>query len=240
MIPTCEDGGMAKDDKPARVGRPRAVPDAGSPLSPREQILDAAAALFAEHGLSGTSTRAIAERVGIRQASLYYHFAGKDDLLVELLTRSVRPSLDVVRGIEDLVPDRASAAAALHALVMVDFRTLADTPHNIGTLYLLPEVQGERYDGFRVQRRELQDAYGRIGTAAASAEVRATIGPEALGAVLIQLAELVIQLRRRGEPGDADRDAIAATCLRACGLGTAEIVEARREAQELLAAAPAL
>jgi AcrR family transcriptional regulator len=92
VIATCEDGGMAKDDKPARVGRPRAVPDAGSPLSPREQILDAAAALFAEHGLSGTSTRAIAERVGIRQASLYYHFAGKDDLLVELLTRSVRPA----------------------------------------------------------------------------------------------------------------------------------------------------
>ncbi len=100
----------------------------------------------------------------------------------------MRPSLDVVRGIEDLVPDRATAAAALHALVMVDFRTLADTPHNIGTLYLLPEVQGERYDGFRTQRRELQDAYGRIGTAAASADVRATIGPEALGAVLLQLA----------------------------------------------------
>ena len=147
---------MSQDDKPARVGRPRAVPGAGSTLSPREQILDAAAALFAEHGLSGTSTRLIAERVGIRQASLYYHFAGKDDLLVELLTRSVRPSLDVVRGIEEAVPDRASAAGALHALVMADFRTLADTPHNIGTLYLLPEVQGERYDGFRTQRRELQ------------------------------------------------------------------------------------
>ncbi|WP_227077704.1 hypothetical protein [Clavibacter nebraskensis] len=49
----------------------------------------------------------------------------------------------------------------------------------------------------------------------------------------------MIQLRRRGEPGDADRDAIAATCLRACGLGTAEISEARRDAEQLLAAVPA-
>ncbi len=49
----------------------------------------------------------------------------------------------------------------------------------------------------------------------------------------------MIQLRRRGEPGDVDRDAIAATCLRACGLGTAGIAEARREAQELLATVPA-
>ncbi|RII88683.1 TetR/AcrR family transcriptional regulator, partial [Clavibacter californiensis] len=40
--------------------------------------------------------------------------------------------------------------------------------------------------------------------------------------------------------GDADRDAIAATCLRACGLATAEIAVARRDAEELLAAAPAL
>jgi hypothetical protein len=58
--------------------------------------------------------------------------------------------------------------------------------------------------------------------------------------VLIQLAELVIQLRRRGEPDDADRDAIAATCLRACGLTTADVERARREAEGLLAAAPAL
>ncbi|WP_316314989.1 TetR family transcriptional regulator, partial [Clavibacter michiganensis] len=76
---------MAKDDKPARVGRPRAVPDAGSPLSPREQILDAAAALFAAHGLSGTSTRAIAERGGLRQASPSYHSAGKDGRLAEMI-----------------------------------------------------------------------------------------------------------------------------------------------------------
>ena len=227
---------MSSDDRPARPGRPRAVPNADSMLSPRDQILDAAAALFVENGISATSTRAIAERVGIRQASLYYHFAGKDDMLVELLTTSVRPSLEVVRDLEQRVPASATAAGALAALVLIDVETLARTPHNIGTLYLLPEVQGERYDGFRAERVELQDTYGRLGSLAADPDVAASVTPQRLGVVLIQLAETVIQLRRSGPVQDADRDAIVATCLRACGLDTVAIAAARREAEALLAA----
>lgn len=228
----------ASDDRPARVGRPRSVPATDSEASPREQILDAAAALFAENGFTATSTRSIAERVGIRQASLYYHFAGKDELLIELLTTSVRPSLDVVRRLESLVPEVASAAGALYALAVVDVGTLIRTPHNIGTLYLLPELRSERYDAFHTERRELQETYGRLGTAAAADEVATTIGAERLGAILIQLAELVIQLRRSGETEATDADAIAATCLRACGLDAAAIESARREAGALLTAVP--
>ncbi|MFJ3385347.1 MULTISPECIES: helix-turn-helix domain-containing protein [unclassified Curtobacterium] len=228
---------MSSDDRPARLGRPRVVPDTASGLSPRDQILDAAAALFVENGFSATSTRAIAERVGIRQASLYYHFAGKDEVLVELLTTSVRPSLDVVRGLEERVPDSVSAAGALAALVLIDIDTLARTPHNIGTLYLLPEVQGDRYQGFRADRQELQDTYGRLGTRAATEDVRDAVPPALLGGILIQLAETVIQLRRTGEVDEQDREAITGACLRACGLGAAAVVAARREAEALLAAA---
>jgi hypothetical protein len=54
--------------------------------------------------------------------------------------------------------------------------------------------------------------------------------------VLIQITETVIQLRRSGPVQDADRDALVATCLRACGLDTAAVAEARRDAESLLAA----
>ena len=47
----------------------------------REEILAAAAGLFAERGYAATSTRLIADTVGIRQASLYYHFANKEQIL---------------------------------------------------------------------------------------------------------------------------------------------------------------
>jgi AcrR family transcriptional regulator len=218
----------------ARLGRPRHTADAADgDASPRDQILDAAAALFVEHGFAATSTRMIAERVGIRQASLYYHFSGKDELLIELLTTSVRPSLDAVVAIEALVPDRASAAAALYLLASVDVETLGRTPHNVGTLYLLPEIRHERYDDFRAERRQLQLAYGRLGFQAASPAVLSQLTALQLGELLIQLTEVVIQIRRVREPDDADALAIAASCLRMCGLDDDAIERARADASEI-------
>jgi AcrR family transcriptional regulator len=217
-----------------RLGRPRhSAEGTGADASPRDQILDAAAALFVEHGFAATSTRMIAERVGIRQASLYYHFSGKDELLAELLTTSVRPSLDAVTAIEGLVPQGVSPAAALYQLASVDVQTLARTPHNVGTLYLLPEVQHEMYDEFRADRRQLQEAYGRLGTRAATGEVRAAVKVDQLGELLIQLTEVVIQIRRVREPTESDADVIAASCLRVCGLSETAIKKARKEASAL-------
>jgi AcrR family transcriptional regulator len=51
----------------------------------RRRILDSAAAVFAEHGYSGSSMRDIAERLGITKAALYYHFESKEDLLYGLV-----------------------------------------------------------------------------------------------------------------------------------------------------------
>lgn len=235
MTAACEDGDVPADDRPTRPGRPRAVPDTAPALSPREQILDAAAALFVEHGFGPTSTRAIADRVGIRQASLYYHFAGKDDVLVELLETSVRPSLEVARDLDERVPGSVPPAVALAALVEFDVGTLAATPHNVGTLYLLPEVQAERFAGFRTDRQALQDVYGRLGVLAATPDVTDTVAPEQLGAVLIQLVETVIQLRRTRELDDHDRAAITSSCLRVCGLDPAAVAAAGREGAALLA-----
>ena len=170
---------------------------------------------------------------GIRQASLYYHFSGKDELLIELLTTSVRPSLEVVGAIEALVPQRATAATALHLLVGVDVDTLARTPHNIGTLYLLPEIRYERFDGFRVERRQLQEAYARLAAEVATNGVLTRTSPAQLGELLIQLTEVVIQIRRVRNPGDADAEAIAASCLRLCGLDDDAIDTACAQAAEV-------
>jgi len=46
----------------------------------RAAILDAAGHVFAEHGLSGARTEAIAERAGVNKALLYYYFPSKDAL----------------------------------------------------------------------------------------------------------------------------------------------------------------
>ncbi|MEV5802297.1 TetR/AcrR family transcriptional regulator [Streptomyces collinus] len=217
-----------------RQGRPRHTPPSDPSTSAREQILDVAGALFVERGIAGTSTRTIAERVGIRQASLYYHFATKEDILAELLATSVRPSLRMVERIRALVPERAEPAAALYAVAALDVRTLAGTTYNIGTLYLLPEVRTERFDAFRAERGRLQANYGALGALAATGDVARSMPAERIGELLIQLVEVVIQIRHSREPEPADTDAIASSCLRLCGLAEREVAAARDRAEELL------
>jgi AcrR family transcriptional regulator len=53
------------------------------------EIIEAAARVFAERGYHGTSTQAIADVLGIRQASLYYYFASKEEALEQVCTMGV-------------------------------------------------------------------------------------------------------------------------------------------------------
>src|SRR5262249_24789402 len=54
-----------------------------------EAIVDAAASVFAERGYHGTTTQAIADVLGMRQASLYYYFPSKEAALEEVCARGV-------------------------------------------------------------------------------------------------------------------------------------------------------
>lgn len=50
----------------------------------RPVIVRAATSLFAQRGIDGTSMRNIADKAGVREAAIYRHFAGKDDLAREI------------------------------------------------------------------------------------------------------------------------------------------------------------
>lgn len=53
----------------------------------KNEILDAAAALFAEKGFDNTSTNDILEIVGIARGTLYHHFKSKEDIMDALIER---------------------------------------------------------------------------------------------------------------------------------------------------------
>ena len=63
-----------------------------------ERILDAAEALFAEHGFAGTTLREIAAVVGLRNPSLYNHFPSKEVLYAAVLERGLSPLLEALAG----------------------------------------------------------------------------------------------------------------------------------------------
>jgi AcrR family transcriptional regulator len=82
-------GAAAEGNRKGRNGAPEAPSSDGEQPrgSTRERILDIALELFNEKGYENTSLREIAERLGTTKAALYYHFARKQDLLLELHLR---------------------------------------------------------------------------------------------------------------------------------------------------------
>ena len=52
--------------------------------SQKQLAIRSAAAVFAEKGFHGASTRDIAERMGIKEGSLYYYFKSKEEALGEV------------------------------------------------------------------------------------------------------------------------------------------------------------
>ncbi len=57
------------------------MPRPRTPLLSRERIRDVALELIDEHGLSALSMRRLADALGVQAASLYTHYATKDDVL---------------------------------------------------------------------------------------------------------------------------------------------------------------
>jgi AcrR family transcriptional regulator len=93
----------------------------------RGRVLDAAVALFAEHGVHGTSLQMIADRVGVSKAAVYYQFHSKEDIALEVLRPSIEDIARVIR-IADALPDpRQQRAVAVSGLVemIVRHRQLA-------------------------------------------------------------------------------------------------------------------
>lgn len=65
--------------------------------STKEKILDVAEGLFAEHGFSDTSLRAITSKAGVNLASVNYHFGDKKTLVRAVLNRYLEAFMRAVQ-----------------------------------------------------------------------------------------------------------------------------------------------
>jgi AcrR family transcriptional regulator len=198
-------------------------------------VLDAAAALFTSVGYAATTTRAIAERAGVRQATLYHHYAAKHDLLLPLLDRTVRPSLDLA---DRLARRTEPAPALLWALCRADVALLCSGPDNLGALYLLPEVAAHRVPEFDALRDRLRVRYTELVAATVANGGGDTVDARPLATLVLGLVESVI-LQRRDDPGlDGDEvgPRVADGALRLVGLPADVLDDVREVGQAVLAA----
>ena len=80
----------------------------------RHAAIRSAAAVFAEKGFHGSSTRDIAEHLGIKQGSLYYYFKSKEEALGEVCMFGIQ---DYVRHMTSIASGEQSFEAKLVATV---------------------------------------------------------------------------------------------------------------------------
>ena len=141
------------------VGRPRKQSPRRRGATAREEILDAASELFTRKGFATTSTHDIADAVGMRQASLYYHFPSKRDIFLTLLMGTIQPALALA---SDLAKTDESAAVKLWALVAAESRILLSSNWNIGRLYQLPVLLSEEFAEYHEARQELEGIFRKL------------------------------------------------------------------------------
>ncbi len=191
----------------------------------------AAAGLFELNGYTTTSTRMIASDVGLRQASLFHYFARKEDILTELLDRTVRPTLEMARR---QALERHDPATALWLLTREDVSNLSRGTHNLGMLQLLPEVRsGPQFDWFWRRRNQLFRVYGRLiarGYASGDfpqADSRGSVD------VVFGLVESVITASPAFRRRTTTPVVIADAALRVCGVAPGRARTVARTAEHL-------
>ncbi len=74
----------------ARPARKSVAADATS-AGTKARILDAAEALFMEHGFEATSLRSLTSAASVNLAAVHYHFGSKEELFQAVLTRRLDP-----------------------------------------------------------------------------------------------------------------------------------------------------
>ncbi|MCB1184540.1 TetR/AcrR family transcriptional regulator [bacterium] len=87
--------------------------------SPKERLLDAAEALFAERSFDAVSVRELAAEAGMNVAAVNYHFQGKENLFREVVIRRFTAQRDRTLAGLDALLDRTSGRPRVDDVIRV-------------------------------------------------------------------------------------------------------------------------
>ena len=95
----------------------------------RQQLLEAAAETFMEHGYSGASIDDIADRLGATKGRVYHYYRSKLDILLDI---NISILEHMTNGVAPVADDGSSAAARLDRMVRL---------HALSVIYNMPAAQ---------------------------------------------------------------------------------------------------
>ncbi len=181
-------GGRSRTGRasPTTHARPSSTREAApaAPGGTRARILAAAAELVGERGWDAVTTRAVAERAGVNQALVHYHFGSMDLLLRDAVLAAMRSELDaalaplmaggsLADGLRGLAAELAALdPASPRAMLFVEaiLRTARDP--------LVREAMAGELRAARALLAERISAEARAGT------IRPDLSPEDLAALI--------------------------------------------------------
>lgn len=97
----------------------------------RAQVVEAAIETIAEVGYANASLSRIAVRLGISKGVISYHFAGKDDLIAEIVSQTLRRAREHV---QPRVAAQTTGPEMLRAYIESSLEFMRDNPKEITTL----------------------------------------------------------------------------------------------------------
>lgn len=147
-----------------------------NPRRRAEEIIEAAAQVFAERGFHGATTQDIADVLGIRQASLYYYFSSKEVALELVCARGVEGFLEAAAVI---AAGPELATEKLRRLILAHLSPLLDRPDFVRVFHNerkhLPSVSRRRIgQTVRAYERVIEEV---LKAGIRSGEFRADLNP---------------------------------------------------------------
>jgi len=195
----------------------------------RERILFEASQLFAVMGYHATTTREIARAVGVRQPSLFHHFASKREIMQALLSYD----LDAFAFVESLAAQEGSAAVRLYRYLREDMALVIRSPYNLSGLYTDEVMSDPDFAPWAKQSDRLHAAVERIVRDGITAGEFMPMDPalvrEAIAGILLRT--LMTYSGGRPQPAGDLGDEIASFVLRAVLADPSRLADVRRAAE---------
>jgi AcrR family transcriptional regulator len=187
----------------------------------RDEIVAVSGRLFATHGIEGTTMRAIAAACGIKASSLYNHFASKDAIVAEVMSRSATLAealFDEVRSPELEPTER------LEALMRATVSSFRAHPEASRMFFENPEyvASAPELHDVRASARAIDELWeSAIADAAAAGVLRDGVDPSTLWPILHRMMLAAAQQSAPAHPA-IDLEGVTTILLNGIVRGSSE------------------
>lgn len=189
------------EGRPRVGGDPRGERDPrGAGDATRARLLEAAASLVARRGWGSVTTRAVAERAGVNQALVHYHFGSMEALLRDAVVGRLTPEIRLL--IDELLDDRPITESIHRVMGLLD---RFDLGTELGVLMAESMVRATRDEAVAEAMAEVVGSWSellepRLRVAQERRVIRDDVDPASMALVLAAMLDGLL-IQRMADPG---------------------------------------